>query len=147
MNKIEIFNQTKEKIDLDNLKRIVDYTLNKENIDNGLLNVIIIDNERIQKINKEYRKIDRPTDVISFALEDDDTFVKIDERVLGDIFISIDKVHEQSKNYGHSELREISFLTVHGTLHLLGYDHMTETEEKIMFDKQDKILNELGIVR
>jgi probable rRNA maturation factor len=147
MNKIEVVNETNEIVDLDNLKNIVNYTLKKEEIDNGLINIIIIDNERIHKINKEYRGIDRPTDVISFALEDDKTFIELDERILGDIYISIDKVHEQALNYGHSEKREISFLTVHGVLHLLGYDHMAPEEEKIMFSKQEEILNELGIVR
>ena len=147
MNKIEVINQTKENIDIDNLIKIVDYTLKSENVSNGFVNVIIIDNERIHKINKEYRSVDRPTDVISFALEDDDTFIELEERILGDIYISIDKVKEQALSYGHSELREISFLTVHGTLHLLGYDHMKNEDELIMFAKQDKILNELGITR
>ena len=147
MNKIEIVNQTNEIIDLDSIKDIVDYTLKRENIDNGIMSIIIVDNEIIHKINKEYRGVDRATDVISFALEDDDTFVDIGKRILGDIYISIDKVKEQAKSYGHSEKREISFLTVHGTLHLLGYDHMKKEDEEVMFKKQDEILNELGIVR
>ena len=147
MNKIEIVNKTKENIDLNSLKSIIDYTLSKEKVDNGVINVIIVDNDTIHKINKDYRGVDRPTDVISFALEDDNTFIKLDERILGDIYISIDKVYEQAKEYGHSIKREISFLTVHGTLHLLGYDHMIEKDEKIMFQKQEDILNELKITR
>ena len=147
MNEIEIINETNEKIDLTDLKKVIDKALESENVSNAIMNVIIIDNEKIHEINKEYRGIDRPTDVISFALEDDKTFVNTDFRVLGDIYISIDKVHEQAKIYGHSERRELSFLTVHGVLHLLGYDHMKKEDEVVMFKKQDEILNSLGITR
>ena len=105
-----------------------------------------MDNEYIHKINKEYRGVDRPTDVISFALEDEPD-IKLDHRILGDIYISIDKVKEQAKEYGHSEKRELAFLAVHGLLHLLGYDHMKKEEEKIMFDKQEMILNGYGITK
>lgn len=147
MNKIEVINETEKEININEISNIVDYTLKKENVSNGIINIIIVDNETIHKINKEYRGVDRPTDVISFALEDDDIFIELDYRILGDIYISIDKVYEQAKSYGHSERREISFLTVHGVLHLLGYDHMELEEEKIMFKKQDEILNELDIRR
>ena len=147
MNRVDVINNTSDNVDIDKLKDIALYTLKRENIDNSILNVIIIDNEEIHKINKEYRGIDRPTDVISFALEDDRTFVSLDITVLGDIYISIDKVYEQAKLYNHSVIREISFLTVHGVLHLLGYDHIKEEEEKIMFDKQRKYLDELDIKR
>lgn len=147
MNEIEIINETKEKIDLDDLRKVIDKALESENVSNAIMNVIIIDNEKIHEINREYRGIDRPTDVISFALEDDKTFINTDFRVLGDIYISIDKVHEQAKIYGHSERRELSFLTVHGVLHLLGFDHMEKEDEVIMFKKQDEILNSLGITR
>ena len=111
------------------------------------MNIIIVDNKKIREINKEYRKIDKETDVISFALEDDDTFIELPIRVLGDIYISIDKVKVQASEYGHSEKREICFLVVHGILHLLGYDHMNTSDEKVMFSKQDKILDELDIRR
>lgn len=147
MNNIEIINETNEKIDINDLNNVIEYALKHENVNNAIMNVIIIDNEKIHKINKEYRGIDRPTDVISFALEDDKTFVNTDFRVLGDIYISIDKVHEQATIYGHSFRRELSFLTVHGVLHLLGYDHMEKSDEVIMFGKQEEILNELGITR
>lgn len=147
MNSIEIINETNEKIDINDLNNVIEYALKHENVNNAIMNVIIIDNEKIHKINKEYRGIDRPTDVISFALEDDKTFVNTDFRVLGDIYISIDKVHEQATIYGHSFRRELSFLTVHGVLHLLGYDHMEKSDEVIMFGKQEEILNELGITR
>lgn len=147
MNNIDIINETDEKIDIEDLKNVINYTLKEEKVNNAFMNVIIIDNEKIHKINKEYRGIDRPTDVISFALEDDKTFVNTDFRVLGDIYISIDKVFEQAENYGHSFRRELSFLTVHGILHLLGYDHMEPEEEKVMFKKQDDILKDLNILR
>ena len=147
MNNIEIIDETNETIDLEDLKHTINYALETENVNNAFMNIIIIDNEKIHQINKEYRGIDRPTDVISFALEDDKTFVKTDFRVLGDIYISIDKVHEQARSYGHSFRRELSFLAVHGIMHLLGYDHMNPDDEKIMFGKQEKILNELGIIR
>lgn len=147
MNSVEIINETDENIDINDLKKTIDYALSYEKVCNGIMNVIIINNDKIHQINKEYRGIDRPTDVISFALEDDKTFVNTEFRVLGDIYISIDKVHEQALAYGHSPRRELSFLTVHGLLHLLGYDHMKEEEEKVMFGKQDEILNNLGIMK
>ena len=149
MKNIGIFNETQKKVEnLEILKPLLTYALEVENVDNLEFNVIIINNEEIHKINKEYRGIDRPTDVISFALEDyKDIKYENDYRVLGDIYISIDKVKEQAKEYGHSEKRELSFLTCHGLLHLLGYDHMEKEEEKVMFGKQEKILEELGITR
>jgi probable rRNA maturation factor len=110
--------------------------------------VIFIDDEEIHVMNREYRGVDRPTDVITFALEDDDTLVlPEDVRVLGDIYISIDKARSQAKEYGHSFLREICFLAVHGFYHLLGYDHMTPEDEKVMFKKQEEVLEEYGITR
>ena len=126
MRNIGIFNETQEKVEnLEVLEPLLTYALEVENVDNLEFNVIIINNEEIHKINKEYRGIDRPTDVISFALEDyKDIKYENDYRVLGDIYISIDKVKEQAKEYGHSEKRELAFLAVHGLLHLLGYDHM-----------------------
>ena len=147
MNEVEIINETNELIDTTDLYKVIEYTLKYENVTNAIMNVIIIDNEKIHEINLKYRGIDRPTDVISFALEDDKTFVNTSFRVLGDIYISIDKVYEQASNYNHSVRREISFLTVHGILHLLGYDHMKKEDELVMFSKQEKILEELGIMR
>lgn len=150
MENVEIFNETNEEIkDLDILKPLLEYAKKTENLEDTELefSVIIIDNKRIHKINKEYRGIDRPTDVISFALEDSEDVNLENYRILGDIYISIDKVKEQAKTYGHSEKRELAFLTVHGFLHLLGYDHMEPEEEKIMFAKQEEILNGFGITR
>jgi len=150
MENVEIFNETNEEIkDLEILKPLLEYAKKKENLEDTELefSVIIVDNKRIHEINKEYRGIDRPTDVISFALEDSEDVNIENYRILGDIYISIDKVREQASEYGHSEKRELAFLTVHGFLHLLGYDHMKPEEEKIMFAKQEEILNGFGITR
>ena len=147
MNEITITNETDEYVDETLLNKVADYAMMSEDVHNGVVNIIIVDNKRIREINKEYRKIDKETDVISFALEDDDTFIELPIRVLGDIYISIDRVKLQAKDYGHSEKREICFLVVHGILHLLGYDHMNTSDEKVMFSKQDKILDELDIRR
>lgn len=150
MDNVEIFNETNEQIEnLDILKPLLEYARKVENLEDTELefSVIIVDNKRIHEINKEYRGIDRPTDVISFALEDNEEIQFDHYRVLGDIYISIDKVREQAREYGHSEKRELAFLTVHGFLHLLGYDHMEPEEEKIMFARQEEILNGFGITR
>lgn len=147
MNEITITNETDEYVDEALLNKVADYAMMSEDVNNGVVNIIIVDNKKIREINKEYRKIDKETDVISFALEDDDTFIELPIRVLGDIYISIDKVKVQASEYGHSEKREICFLVVHGILHLLGYDHMNTSDEKVMFSKQDKILDELDIRR
>ncbi len=147
MNKIEIFNETEEEIkELDDVRRVIDIAIKHQKLDNLEFNIIIVDNEYIHKINREYRGIDRPTDVISFALEDNKDFVEVDHRVLGDIYISIDKARSQAEEYGHSFKREICFLAVHGFLHLLGYDHVnSKEEEKVMFGLQEEILNEADI--
>ncbi len=150
MDNVEIFNETNETIEnIEILKPLLEYARIKENLEDTELefSVIIVDNKRIHEINKEYRGIDRPTDVISFALEDNEEIEFDHYRVLGDIYISIDKVREQAREYGHSEKRELAFLTVHGFLHLLGYDHMKPEDEKVMFARQEEILNGFGITR
>lgn len=109
---------------------------------------VLVDDERIHEINREYRHIDRSTDVISFAMEDNDQFYVEDmPRTLGDIFISVDHAKKQAEEYGHSLRREMCFLFTHGILHLLGYDHMTDEQEKEMFGLQDQILGALSIER
>ena len=107
--------------------------------------VIFVNPEEIHEINKTYRGIDRPTDVISFALMDseDDYEMMEDDNELGDIFINVEAIRNQAKEYGHSLRREVCFLFTHGLLHLLGYDHMEEDEEKEMFALQDVILDEI----
>ena len=142
----EIINETGKKVEeIDKINDLLNFIVNKEQLDKCLFNIILVDNDYIQKLNKKYRGIDRETDVISFALEDNEDGINLDFRILGDIYISLDKALEQSLSYGHSFLRELSFLTVHGLLHLLGYDHMNENDEKIMFKKQEELLNEFGI--
>ncbi len=148
MNNFEISNETNEVIkELETVKDVLEFALNYLKIESAIFNVIIVSTEKIHELNKTYRNIDRPTDVISFALEDDNTFVKTNYRVLGDIYICLDKAKEQAIEYGHSFKREICFLSIHGLLHLLGFDHMTPEDEKVMFDLQDKILNAFGITR
>ena len=148
MNNFEIIDEIKSNLDeVKELNDFVEFSLKYLKLNNVIFNIIIVSKEKIQEINKTYRNIDRVTDVISFALEDDDSFIKTDFRVLGDIYICLDKAKEQAQDYGHSLKREISFLTIHGLLHLLGYDHMTETDEKEMFGLQEMILNEYGLER
>ncbi|MGM9873638.1 MAG: rRNA maturation RNase YbeY [Bacilli bacterium] len=117
-----------------------------------IVSVSIIDNETIYQLNKDYRHIDRPTDVLSFAFLDSEvdkakiltSNINYD---LGEIYISFEKAIEQAKEYNHSLKREICFLFVHGILHLLGFDHMNKEDEEIMFKHQDKILEKEGITR
>ncbi len=108
-----------------------------------IFEVDLVDEEKIHEINKIYRHIDRPTDVISFAFEDNNDFKNLNgelPRDLGEIFICTDVAKRQSEEYKHSFLREMSFLFTHGILHLLGYDHMTIEDEKVMFTIQDEIM-------
>ena len=110
-----------------------------------ITDVTIVDNKTIHKINREFRHVDRPTDVISFAFLDDkqERDLKGGPINLGQIIISFEKAEEQAKEYEHSLKREMLFLFVHGMLHLLGYDHMNEKDEKVMFELQNKILGGL----
>ena len=111
--------------------------------DDVAVSVIFVDDNEIHIINKEYRNIDRPTDVISFALQDsDDGFIMEGTKELGDIFISVDTMIRQANEYGHSVDREARFLFTHGLLHLLGYDHIDKEEEKVMLALQDEILGD-----
>ncbi|ADC87436.1 rRNA maturation RNase YbeY [Staphylococcus lugdunensis] len=113
------------------------------------LSVTFVDKEEIQQINKIYRDKDKVTDVISFALEEDEPEITGLEipRVLGDIIICTDVAQEQATTYGHSFERELGFLALHGFLHLLGYDHMNEEDEKKMFGRQETILTAYGLTR
>lgn len=134
-------------LELDTLNDYVKYVVKELELDKCEFNIIIVDNKRIHEINREYRNVDRETDVISFALEDNMDIKYDDFRLLGDIYISIDKCYSQAEDYGHSNVREICFLATHGILHLLGYDHMEEFEEKEMFDLQNKLLDGYNIKR
>ena len=117
---------------------------------NAEISVSFVDNEEIRRINKKFRKIDRETDVLSFPILDFSEKHDFDSNTfyeLGDIIISYEKALSQAESYNHSIEREIAFLSVHSMLHLLGYDHMTEEEEKLMFAKQEDILSKLNITR
>lgn len=129
------------------LNDYVKHLVNKLKLEKCEFNIIIIDNEKIHEINKQYRNIDRETDVISFAMEDNKDIEYEDFRLLGDIYISIDKCYSQAKEYEHSNVREICFLATHGILHLLGYDHMKESDEKEMFRLQEELLESYDIKR
>jgi len=145
------------------IRRVVERSLDTENCPYEVeLNIILTDNTEIQAINKEYRGIDSPTDVLSFPMVDyespadfshleeeaDDYFnPETGELLLGDIIISVEKVMGQAKEYGHSEERELGFLTAHSMLHLFGYDHMEEEEKAVMEEKQREILDSLEITR
>lgn len=122
-----------------------------ENLPPADVAVTVVDNEQIHALNKEYRQVDRPTDVLSFPLwEPGEEWVISEEEEtvpLGDIVISYPKAKEQAEEYGHSIERELGFLAVHGFLHLLGYDHETAEEEKEMFQRQEEILQQAGLHR
>lgn len=157
---LEIYDDTKnvpeEKIKLieDILNFAGSYLKLPENTE---MSVTLMDNEHIHEINKKYRGVDKPTDVISFAIEEDDPdevpiILPEDEEFdipknIGDIMVSMDKVKEQAEYLGHSEDRELVFLVVHGFLHLNGYDHMKEEDEKEMFGLQREILDSYGLTR
>lgn len=142
-----ITNEYGYKKEYDYLNIVIKKTLELEKIENAIFDITFVDEKKIRKINKEYRNIDKVTDVISFAFEDNEDSINPNLRVLGEIYICIPKMEEQAREYGHSEKRELSFLTVHGLLHLLSYDHLTKEEEKIMFSRQELILNAAKITR
>ena len=131
----------------DYLNEVINHTLEVMDAKESIFTIIFVTKEEIHELNKQYRGVDRVTDVISFALEDAHDVSLTDVRVLGDIYICIDRMKEQALEYGHSETRELSFLTVHGLLHLLGYDHQTKEDEEVMFGIQRKILSDLNINR
>lgn len=144
----DIINNTKKEIEeMNYLEQYIDYLVKKLNIKNAIFNIIFITNDEIHELNNTYRGVDKITDVISFALEDNEDTKNPDIRVLGDIYIAVDVAYEQAKLYNHSNIREICFLATHGLLHLLGYDHLTEDDEKIMFKKQKELLESYDIFR
>ncbi len=119
-------------------------------VDNGEVSITLTNNEYIHDLNREYRGIDRPTDVLSFALnesEEPEVMGGADINVLGDLVISVERAEEQAKDFGHSVKREMAFLTVHGMLHLLGYDHMEEADRLEMEKEQRFVMEKLGIPR
>lgn len=142
MNDYEILNDSNIDVDYSFLPKIIDKILEMEKVKSATFSIVFIDDEKMHELNKTYRGIDRTTDVLSFAFEDNEK-IEYNIRQLGEIFVSIPKMKEQALEYGHSETRELSFLVVHGILHLLGYDHtLGEKFEKEMFEKQELVLNE-----
>lgn len=138
------------------VKKVTEKCFKEEKIEDSklIITITFTTPKEIQKINKEYRNIDKPTDVLSFPMfekEELDLKIKnnnfICQDVLGDIVISIDKVREQAEEYGHSFQRELSYMLVHGFYHLMGYDHIKEEDKKIMREKEEKILQSLEIIR
>ena len=143
-------------------KKVVQKVLDMEGCPyDAQVNLVLTDNEAIQRVNTEFREIAAPTDVLSFPMipfetpadyaivEEDESYFDLDtdELLLGDIMISVDKVFAQAEEYGHSVTREFCFLVAHSMLHLLGYDHMTPEEAVVMENKQRTALDELGITR
>lgn len=129
---------------------VIKEALRTENFtDNVEISFTLVNSERIKDINRRFRNIDRVTDVLSFPLLDFPCEIKDKTHItaLGDIMICFERANEQAQEYGHSLKREIGFLTAHSMLHLLGYDHMEPDEERIMFEKQENILSNLGITR
>jgi probable rRNA maturation factor len=139
--------------EISKIEELIQFAANFEEVPIGAeLSVTFVDNVRIQEINRQYRNKDQPTDVISFAMEEmgEGEIIIIGEEIpkhLGDIIISLPKAKEQAIEYGHSFMRELGFLAVHGFLHLLGYDHMNEEDENRMFSRQNQILTEYGLNR
>lgn len=133
--KINLFNENNllTQIDYEKIISDIENLFNNEFDCNKDVSVIFVDSNEIHEMNKLYRNIDRPTDVLSFEEHEDD--------YLGEIFICEEKVYEQALNYNHSNEREFAFLLTHGLLHLLGYDHMIKEDEIIMFNKQDELLD------
>lgn len=157
---LEIFDETKtaslEWLEL--IEKLLNYAGEYINLpDNTEMSVTLVDNAKIHEINRQYRGVDKATDVISFAIEEDDgseepiIFAEDEDfdfpKNIGDIFVSLDKVKEQAEYLGHSQERELGFLVVHGFLHLNGYDHMQPDDEKEMFGLQRKILDAYGLKR
>ena len=145
--RVSIYNKTKGsnlKQYYTDLDKIFESCLTTLKVDKEVdVAVILIRSKAIQKLNKQYRNIDKSTDVISFAIQDSEEIMFDDTLDIGDIYINVDSVVSQALDYGHSIRREFCFLFIHGLLHCFGYDHMNEKDEKIMFELQNKILDPL----
>lgn len=142
-----------KKIEYENtINEVIEACFKEEKLNNRNLyiNIILTTPTNIRQINKQYRNIDNETDVLSFPMFEKDEIEKIDktiEEVLGDIIISIERVEEQAKEYGHSFTRELAYMVVHGFYHIIGYDHIEEEDRKQMRKKEELILNKLNITR
>ena len=149
INFLEI-EENKEYIDI--LTQVLEKCFEEENLKNKNLyvNIVLTNPENIRRINNEYRNIDKATDVLSFPMfekEELENLQNANQDILGDIVISIEKVKEQAIEYGHSFIRELSYMVVHGFYHLMGYDHIEEKDKILMRQKEENILNELKILK
>ncbi len=162
---IEMLDETQEVSQemMDKIRDMLNFAAKKLGKENKEMAITFVDNEKIHQINLEYRDMDRPTDVVSleYKPETDIVFSQEDleadpdlaamiadyDAYIGELFISVDKAHEQAESYGHSFQREMGFLAVHGFLHINGYDHYTSEEEKEMFTLQEEILTAYGLTR
>lgn len=144
---IDVFSETVELSEAERtgIRNAAQAALDSEGRD-GDLTILIDTPERIQTLNREFRHVDAVTDVLTFPAWEGEISLSADG-YLGDIMICYDCAKEQAEQYGHSLLRELSFLAVHGCLHLLGYDHMTEADERVMREKQTAILDSMGVKR
>ena len=131
------------------IRKVCDEVSRVYGLEEDEMSILLCDNAKIHKLNKEYRGIDRPTDVLSFALNEGDDYEGSEEEhhLLGDMIISLERTREQAIEYGHSFERELSYMVVHGFYHLMGYDHIKEEDKKEMRPKEEKILNDLKIIR
>lgn len=143
-----ITNNTNENIDMnDKLYDVVKAVLDNEGLSMDYeLSITFVDKDEIHKLNREYRKVDRPTDVLSFPMNEEFLIEGVDS-MLGDIVICMDIAKDQAKEYGHSLDREIMYLTCHSMLHLLGYDHIEEDDKKIMRGKEKEVMKNLGVFK
>jgi len=134
------------------INNVLEKCFEEENLSESKLyiSIILTNPDEIQKINKEYRKVDKATDVLSFPIYERDEIPKLNREIeepIGDVIISLEKVEEQAKEYGHSFERELSYMLVHGFYHLMGYDHIEESDKQEMRKKEEKILTDLNITR
>lgn len=143
-----ITNQTEQNIDMDDkLEDVIKTVLQTEGLSLAYeVSISFVDKDEIHRLNKEYRGVDRPTDVLSFPM-DEDFFIEGVDTMLGDIVICMDIAKEQAEDFGHSLHREIMYLTAHSCLHLLGYDHMEQEEKLAMRSREKEVMKSLGVFK
>ena len=140
MNKYEIINETKDKINNKNIEDIINKLLATEKLNNTEFNIIIVDDTRIKELNKQYRSIDEITDVLSFAFNDTSGIIEYERDIIGEVYISFPQAMRQASELDHTIDDELRWLAVHGLYHLLGYDHIKPEDEKVMRTKEEEIL-------
>ncbi|GAB4268679.1 rRNA maturation RNase YbeY [Thermincola ferriacetica] len=148
-------NNLQEKVEVppelgETIERVANAVLEQSEFPGAEVGIVLVDDDYIHQLNKQYRGVDSPTDVLSFALIEDgeeEFFEEEKDLLLGDVFISVERAQNQAEEYGHSFTREMAYLTAHGMFHLLGYDHNTEEERDIMREKEEQVLTGLNITR